>query len=396
MRRETLVLIGSGVCVWFPGAVTFGLIGLLVPVWARAFNVGRGPLGLVMTFLLASLGVFMFLGGKYSDRYGARRVVTVGITMCSASLLLFAYSPSVYALYVIAFIWGAGTCLVYIPSLSSAQKWFPRRRGMASGVVNMLFGISAAFMVPVFRYWLDHLGYPLTMVTTAVINALVSLMFARFVVFPEEFETVKPVVGQSGGGVAYHGLSEAIRTTSFWLVWLTWALCGGAGIGMVVHSTSISLSLGLSVAIAATALAIFNLTNGLSRILSGILSDRVGRVTVMSLAYAMGAVGFLLLTIAGGNYPLVALSNLLTGFAFGTLFAVSAPFIMDCFGTRHYGEVFGFTFTAYGFVGSWLGPYVGGLLYDVTGSYFATCLLFSAYCLASAVLVLFAKRPLNG
>lgn len=129
MRRETLALIGSGVCVWFPGAVTFSLIGLLVPVWVEIFNVGLGLLGLITTFLLASLGFFMFLGGRWSDRYGARSVITAGITVCTTSLPLFAYSPSVYALYIAAFIWGAGTCLVYIPSLSTAQKWFPKRKG---------------------------------------------------------------------------------------------------------------------------------------------------------------------------------------------------------------------------------------------------------------------------
>lgn len=173
-----------------------------------------------------------------------------------------------------------------------------------------------------------------------MINALVSIEFVQFVEFPEGFKAAEPVRGQPKGSEASYSLREAVKTRSFWLVWLTWALCGGAGIGMVVHSTSISLSFDLPVSIATTALATFNLTNGLSRIISGALSDKVGRVTVMSLAYAAGAVGFFLLITTGRNHLLVILSNLLVGFAFGTLFAVSAPFIMDCFGVRHYGSIF--------------------------------------------------------
>ncbi|RLF11382.1 MAG: MFS transporter [Thermoprotei archaeon] len=400
MRRDLLALIGNSICVWFPGAVTFGLIGLLTPTWAEMFGVGRGPLGLVMTFLLASLGLFMFLGGRWSDRYGARLIATIGSIIAAVSLALFTFSESLDMLYLLAFSWGAGICLVYVPTVSSAQRWFPQRRGMASGIVSMLFGISAAFMIPVFRYWMDNLGYSATLLITAILTAVVGVLSAQLIEFPERLSPVLLVISKrleeskaERKQEILYTLREALKTKAFWLTWLTWALCGGAGIGMVVFSTSISLELGLTTAMAATALAAFNLTNGLGRMMSGILSDKIGRVTVMSSLYIAGAGGFFLLLAGKGLPHIVLLSNLLAGLAFGTLFAVSAPFIMDCFGTKHYGAIFGFTFTAYGFVGSWIGPFIGGLLRDLTGSYQVTCLVFGLYCVASAASIFLAKPP---
>ncbi|RLF15958.1 MAG: MFS transporter [Thermoprotei archaeon] len=393
-RKATIALIFNGVSVWFPGAVTFGLLGLLIPLWGEMFNVGRGPLGLVMTSLLFSVGVFMFIGGRWSDKYGARATVALGSVIAALSLYLFVYASSLPLLYVLAFSWGAGICLVYVSAISSAQRWLPRRRGLASGVVSMLFGASAAVMVPVFRCLLDTLGYVATLTLTATLTAVLGLASSPFIEFPEKlgylsFQADPPPQPGPGG----YSLSEALRTRAFWLTWVTWALCGGAGIGMVVFSTSISMELGLSSIAAAAGLAAFNVTNGLGRLVSGYLSDRFGRVAVMASTYLAGALGYAALPLAGGLYALTITCNLLAGLSFGTLFAVSAPFIMDCFGTKHYGAIFGFTFTAYGFIGSWLGPYVGGLLYDLTGSYTSTCMLFAVLCMSSALAIALAKPP---
>lgn len=274
--------------------------------------------------------------------------------------------------------------MVYVPSMSSVQKWFPRRRGMASGIVNTFFGGSAALMVFIFRQWLESLGVSSTIILTAFLTMVVGLISAQLIEFPEKLKLEMPGEGFS------LTLKEALKTKVFWLVWLTWALCGGAGIGMVTHSTSISLKAGLTMGVAALTLTAFNLTNGLSRVVSGLLSDRLGRIPIMFSAYMVGGLGFLL--SLSKLYPLLAFANLLAGFAFGTLFAVSAPLIMDRFGAQYYGSIFGFTFTAYGFLGSWLGPYLGGLLYDLTGSYLSTCLLFASYCFASALLILMARE----
>ena len=85
------------------------------------------------------------------------------------------------------------------------------------------------------------------------------------------------------------------------------------------------------------------------------------------------------------------------GFAFGTLFAVSAPLTVDCFGIRHFGAIFGLVFTAYAFVAGPLGPWLSGLLLDRTGGNFALVFGYlGLFYFAAAGLIWFVRQPSKG
>lgn len=375
--------------------MVFGLMGLLKPTWASMFGAGEGAVGFVMTALIVATGVFMYWSGRWSDRFGARLVATLGSLTIAASLALTPYASSLQALYLLSFTLGAGISLVYIPAVSSSQRWLPAKRGLASGIVSMLYGASGFVMVFPFRHLLSTQGYSSSLATVAALTLALGVASAQLMEFPERVGYAGPSLSRASTGPSAT-LREALRSKALWLTWLTWALCGGAGIGMVMFSTSISMELGLDASAAAACLAAFNLTNGLSRVASGALSDRLGRSRVMAGSYAAGAVGFLLLAARLSGLWAVILANLLAGLSFGTLFAVSAPYLMDHFGSARFGSIFGFTFTAYGFMGSWLGPFVGGLLRDSTGAFTSTCLAFAAYTLASAVAILAAGEARRG
>jgi OFA family oxalate/formate antiporter-like MFS transporter len=160
---------------------------------------------------------------------------------------------------------------------------------------------------------------------------------------------------------------------------------------MVTLSTSFGTAKGLSVQQAVVILTAFNLTNGLGRLASGHLSDVIGRNITMTLAFGAAGCSYLLLDHVTG-IVLWAVLAAFVGFAFGTLFAVSAPLATDCFGMAHFGAVFGLVFTAYGFVAGPLGPWLGGHLLDATGGNFT--LVFSylgVFCLVSALLIWFVR-----
>jgi MFS transporter, OFA family, oxalate/formate antiporter len=95
--------------------------------------------------------------------------------------------------------------------------------------------------------------------------------------------------------------------------------------------------------------------------------------------------------------PLVAFLAALVGLAFGTLFAVSAPLAVDCFGLSHFGPIFGLIFTAYGFIAGLLGPALSGFVLDISGeNYLPAFTYLGALCVAAAVVIQFVKlRPSN-
>ena len=162
---------------------------------------------------------------------------------------------------------------------------------------------------------------------------------------------------------------------------------------MLFRSVSYGLARGYPIQSAVFILTAFNITNGLSRLISGYLSDILGRNVTMSLAFWIAGVAYLLLPYVHG-IPLWAILATFVGFAFGTLFAVSAPLASDCFGMAHFGAIFGLVFTAYGFIAGALGPWLSGYLLDKTqGDFRVVFGYLGIFCFISAILIKFATPP---
>jgi OFA family oxalate/formate antiporter-like MFS transporter len=184
---------------------------------------------------------------------------------------------------------------------------------------------------------------------------------------------------------------EALKTREFWCLWLTWVLAGGAGASMLVLATGFGLDRGLSLARAVVLLTGFNLTNGCGRLISGYFSDRLGRSQTMAICFTGAAVAYLIMPHVEGILLWTALAAII-GFAFGTLFAVTAPLAGDCFGMAHFGAIFGLIFTAYGFLAGPLGPWLSGYILDLTrGNYTIVFSYLGLMYLAAAGLILLVR-----
>jgi OFA family oxalate/formate antiporter-like MFS transporter len=160
---------------------------------------------------------------------------------------------------------------------------------------------------------------------------------------------------------------------------------------MLVLATGFGLARGLSLPQAVILLTAFNLTNGVGRLISGYFSDRVGRSQTMALTFFCAAIAYLLFPHLEGIL-LWAIVAAVIGFAFGTLFAVTAPLAGDCFGMAHFGAIFGLIFTAYGFVSGPLGPWLSGYILDITGDNYTIVFSYLGLMyLVSAGLILFVR-----
>ncbi len=135
----------------------------------------------------------------------------------------------------------------------------------------------------------------------------------------------------------------------------------------------------------------FNLTNGSGRLVSGFFSDRFGRSRTMAISFTCAAAAYLVMPHVEGIWLWATLAAVI-GFAFGTLFAVSAPIAGDCFGMAHFGAIFGLIFTAYGFLSGPLGPWLSGYILDYTqGNYTLVFSYLGFMYLASAGLILMVQ-----
>ncbi len=118
----------------------------MAPYWQETLHVGRGAIGNILFFVLAAVGICMFFVGRWQERVGITRMITIGALVTGLDVFFAAYASSLPLLYAWAFIMGAASCFLYIPVLTSVQGWFPMQRGLVSGIVNLTFGVSAAVM----------------------------------------------------------------------------------------------------------------------------------------------------------------------------------------------------------------------------------------------------------
>ena len=378
-------LLGASLAIFWPGALAFGLPGVLAPHWQEMFGASRGQVGNCMFFLLAALGLCMYPAGRWLARWGATRLVILGAVIAGLDALLLAYAPSLAGLYLWSFLNGVSQCCVYLPALATVQRWYPARRGLVSGVVNLVFGLSAALMSPIFAWLLGRLGYQGLCLVVGGAALVMMLLAAPWCELPRAGQAPSPAAG--GGGEVSLSPRQALSSASFWRLWGTMALVGAAGIAMVTLSTAYGLARGLEFRQAVWILFAFNLGSGLSRLAMGFLSDLVPRPLVMAGAFATAGLAYLGLPwVGGGWWP--AFLAAWVGVAFGTMFAVGAPLAAEVFGPMYFGEVFGLLFTSYGFISGALGPSLAGYVLDLSGGNFLAVFSYlGGCCLLAAVLV---------
>ena len=382
-------LAASCIVIFWPGVFIFGFPGVMAPYWQDVFSVGRDEIGLTLFFLLAAVGTFMFVSGRVLERVSPNRLVFFGSALCGATMLSFGCASSMNMVYLWAFLTGVSVSFILVPALTVAQQWFPLRRGFASGMVNMVFGLSAAVMSPIITQWMVSIGYqPLTRIL-GICALVTGFAAAPFLRLPQKVSIPVSTTESTALPSSRTTLRRTLKTASFWCIWLIWGTAGAAGIATVTLSTTFGVARGLSIEKAVLILTAFNITNGASRLIAGYLSDSIGRRLTMGLTFAAAGLGYWLLPyMTGLTWWIVAAA--VVGFAFGTLFAVSAPLIVDCFGMERFGAVFGMVFTAYAFVAGPIGPWLSGWLLDRTSGNFAFVFGYlGTLCAISAVLIRF-------
>jgi MFS transporter, OFA family, oxalate/formate antiporter len=394
LKQRTGAVAFSACClaIFWPGVFIFGFPGVLGPYWQQTFGVGQAAVGKSLFFILAGAGSFMYVTGRWQELLGFSRVTALGAVLCGGSAVLLSTAKSMGAVYGWAFLVGASSAFIYIPSLTVVQRWYPQHRGLVSGVVNMVFGISAAAMSPLYPWLFARMAYQniaLVLGLTATVIGLTAAVFIRL-----------PLWQQTGAGFGPVGIvpppsfsvRQSLMTRSFWFLWLTWALAGAAGVAMVYLATAFGVACGFTIQKAVILQTAFNFTNGVGRLGSGYASDRWGRNGTLVCTFLLAAGAYLLLPHT--HSPAAsAMMTAAVGLAFGSLFTVSAPLAIDCFGLAHFGSIFGLVFTAYGFLSGILGPWLSGFLLDLTQGNFRLVFTYLGGCYAIAALLIWFVRP---
>ena len=143
-KRGIKAVIGAGIAIFWPGAFIFGLPGVLRQHWQQAFDADGGAVGMTVFFILIGATCFMYLCGRLQEKYSPGKLASIGAVMCGGSSIWLSQAGNMTEVNIWAFVVGASSAFVYLPGLTVVQHWYPEKRGLVAGFVNMAFGLSAA------------------------------------------------------------------------------------------------------------------------------------------------------------------------------------------------------------------------------------------------------------
>ena len=181
---RTLILIACACAVFWPGAFIFGFPGIMRHYWQQAFNAGDSAVGQTIFFILIGATCFMYLCGRWQEKYGPGKLTALGAVLCGSSVIWLGRTESMTAVHAWAFLVGAASAFIYVPALTVVQRWYPERRGLVSGLCNMAFGLAAAVISPVFTTLLTGWGYQTTNLVLGRAALIIGVAAATLIRFP--------------------------------------------------------------------------------------------------------------------------------------------------------------------------------------------------------------------
>jgi MFS family permease len=370
----SIVLFGSGFYQTFgvffkPMISEFG--------WTRALTSGAFSLSHIVRGLM---GILM---GVFTDKLGARIVLTICGFLIGSGFLLMSQINDVWQLYLLYVVLiGIGMSGVWVPLLSTVARWFTKRRSTMTGIVAVGLSIGTIIMPPVTNWLIYLYDWRITYLIMGGIVLVIVVLAAQFLK-REPTQMRQLSYGKSGGkeeelksGTDGFTFREAVYTSQFWLSTVIVFCAGFWRVAILVHIVPHVTDQGFSPASASNILAIIGGVNILGIFIGGSLSDRLGSRQTYVISFILMSVASLWLLQAKEMWMLY-IFTIIFGLGSGLNSPLQSPLIARTFGLRSHGMIFGATNTFYA-IGAAVGPFIAGYIFDVTGSYQLAFLISAA------------------
>ncbi|MFJ8237550.1 OFA family MFS transporter [Ureibacillus sp. NPDC094379] len=333
------------------------------------------------TIMMGLAGFAAALFGSLVEKMGPRKsamiaAVLFGAGQAGAGLAILSDSVVLYWL-TYGLLSGLGMGIGYIAPVSTLVKWFPDRRGLATGMAVLGFGSGALLTAPVAANLMEAVGISNTYFILGISYFILMILGALY---------IAPPVGNASGDkyatspgakpLAQLSAREAVRTKHFWMLWSMHLVNVTAGIMMIsVASPMAQEIVGLSVAGAAAMVGLMGLFNGGGRLLWAAASDYIGRHNVFVIFFIIQLITFVTLPFTT-NLIIFQLLIFLVVSCYGGGFSNLPAFASDLFGTKQLGVIHGYLLTTWS-LGGVFGPIIVTTIRNATNSYIPVFYLFS-------------------
>jgi OFA family oxalate/formate antiporter-like MFS transporter len=365
----------------------------------KEFGWKRAQTSTVFGIAVVVFALTFIVAGRLQDKFGPFKISLIGGILVSLGFFLCSYTHSLNWLYVcFGVIGGLGNGFGYSTPIPVMAKWFPDKRGLAVGLAVGGYGAGSAIFGPLANLKLiPAYGVHTTFQILGAIF-LVMTVFGAFLLRnpPVGYKPAgwTPAPASKSAATTYDfSPGEVLRTPAFYFMWVAYAL--GTLAGLMVISQLVPFAKSMKIpgeALQTLTIFVGAVGNASGRILSGWMSDTLGRLNVLRLMIGISMIAMPVLYLVGGNVTLLYVVVFVVYWCYGTQLSVNGAAASDFWGTKNAGINYGMLFTAWGVAG-YFGSKIGGQMYDKYHNY--QMAFYTAGVLAAVALLceLAAKRP---
>ncbi|MFC2070003.1 MFS transporter [Chloroflexota bacterium] len=365
------------------------------------YSLTRASTSAILSVRMIFSAIAALLAGWAIDRYGPRKVISVMGCFVGLSLVLTSLTEVSWQIFITySVLMSIGTGAVYVVITSTVLRWFDRKRGLALGITGIGGGIGTAIISPLSALLITTLGWRNTMRVLGGFSWLFILPTAQLLKKDPLEIGVLPdgdiPVGESPTNKISEitqpqiHLHQVFSNISFWAVFFIWLFMAFSSFFIMTHIVPHAIDIGFSQVESAAILSFSGIAMIVGRLVAGIITDKVNPkgIAVVSSFIQLAAIISL---VWGRELWMLYFFGLIHGLTFGSFDTPIIVLISRSFALNDIGKILGILEVGI-FIGGAIGPYLGGLLFDIFGSYTLAFVIMSVAVLFRIFLV-FLIRP---
>ncbi|MEC6814812.1 L-lactate MFS transporter [Photobacterium toruni] len=345
------------------------------------------------TIAIITFALSLLVAGILQDRMGPRRVLILGTVMVGLGMIVssFATTPMMLVL-TFGVMTGSGIGFGYACLSPSAMKWFhPSKKGLVNGLIAAGFGLAAVYLAPLTSTLIAEYGINTSFLILGIAVLVIAVPLAFTINNPPANYTPETPAGYKATSakpvdINWRGM---LKTPQFYSLWVMYAFASAAGLMIIGNITSIAATQA-NITDAAYLVVILAIFNSGGRVAAGILSDKIGGVKTLMIAFVMQGINMVMFATFDSEFTLI-IGAAVAGVGYGTLLAVFPSIIADFYGLKNYGANYGVLYTAWG-VSGFIGPVVAAFAVDTTGTYTLAYTVCSVMIAIAVVLSVITKK----
>ncbi|VHL99860.1 L-lactate MFS transporter [Streptococcus pyogenes] len=358
----------------------------------------QAPVAFAFSLAIFCLGLSAAFMGNLVEQYSPRLTGTVSAILYASGNMLTGLAidrKEIWLLYIgYGVIGGLGLGAGYITPISTIIKWFPDKRGMATGFAIMGFGFASLLTSPIAQWLIETEGLVATFYLLGLIYLIVMLFASQLIIKPTAAEiAILDKKRLQNNSYLIEGMTakEALKTKSFYCLWVILFINITCGLGLISVVAPMAQELtGMSPEMSAIVVGAMGIFNGFGRLVWASLSDYIGRRVTVILLFLVSIIMTISLIFAHSSLIfMISIATLMT--CYGAGFSLIPPYLSDLFGAKELATLHGYILTAWA-IAALTGPMLLSITIEWTHNYLLTLCVFIVLYILGLMVALRLKK----